>query len=151
MTPTYSSLHLKESNNKVQNNKKKQGWLQATRKEIKQLISSGTIDKNAKKSLNAPVIGITESNKIKLNKDGNIDKLKVQLCVRGDIQKRLTPNMEDTHSPSAAFRMLKLFLGLASSKKSKVYQGDVIGAFLQAKMHSEVYVTYNKIYGEIFP
>ena len=61
-----------------------------------------------------PIIYIMETNKIKLDQHGNLDKLKVRMCVRGDIQKKLTPDMEDSHSPAAAFRMLRMFMGLAA-------------------------------------
>ena len=97
-----------------------------------------------------PVIDIMETNKIKLNKDRMLDKLKTHLCVRGDIQQKKCSDMEDSHSPAAAFRMLKLFLPHAAAKKARVYQGDVIGAFLQAKMRSRVFVKLHKIYGELF-
>ena len=60
-------------------------------------------------------------------------------------------DMEDTHSPSAAFRMLKMFLGLAAKNKSKIFQGDVIGAFSQEKMQSNVYILIDEIYGQVFP
>ena len=71
---------------------KKNAWLSATRKELKQLIDSDTFNASVKPHPDEPVIPITETNKIKLNKDGNLDKLKVRLCIRGDIQKKLTPN-----------------------------------------------------------
>ena len=72
-----------------------------------------------------------EANKIKLNKDGKLVKLKTYLCVRGDIQKKIMPDMEDSHSPAAAYRMLKMFLANAEARRSKVFQGDVIGAFFK--------------------
>ena len=86
-----------------------------------------------------------------MDKDGYLDKLKVRMCVRGDIQKKLTPDMEDRHSPAAAFRMLKFFLALAAARRARIHQGDVIGAFLQAKMQSRVFVMVKAIYGEVFP
>ena len=135
----------------IRDKNKRRAWISATRKELKQLIDSGTFDKDEKIRPGEPVIPITETNKVKLNRAGNLDKLKVRMCVRGDIQKKLTPDMEDTYSPAAAFRFLKLFLAHAASKKAKVHQGDVIGAFLQANMRSRVFVTLNKYYGLIFP
>ena len=129
----------------------KNGWFKAVRKEVTQLVKSGTFDITVKPNPDEPVIDIMETNKIKLNKDGKLDKLKTRLCVRGDIQKKKCPDMEDSHSPAAAFRMLKLFLAHAASKKARVYQGDVIGAFLQAKMRSRVFVKLHKIYGELLP
>ena len=119
---------------KFENPKKCQGWIKATRYELRQLINSGTFDKNVVVKDGEPVMEIMETNKIKLNQHGNLDNLNVRMCIRGDIQKMLCPDMEDTHSPAAAFRMLKMFNGLAAQKKAEPYQGDVVGAFLQAVM-----------------
>ena len=66
------------------------------------------------------------------------------MCVRGDIQKKLTPDMEDSHSPAAAFRMLRMFMGLEAQKGSSVHQGDIVGAFLQDIMCSRVLVILKK-------
>ena len=92
-----------------------------------------------------------ETNKIKLDQHGNLDKLKVRMCVRGDLQKKLTNDTEDPHSPAAAYRMLRMFIGLVAQKHSTIHQGDVIGAFLQANMQSHVLVILNRYYGVIFP
>ena len=127
------------------------GWKNATRKEIKNLVANGTFDKDVVPEPDEPVIDVMETNKIKLDQNGNLDKLKVRMCVRGDIQKKLTPEMEDSHSPAAAFRMLRMFMGLAAQLHSCVHQGDVVGAFLQATMRSHVLVILNKYYGVIFP
>ena len=86
-----------------------------------------------------------------MDQDGYLDKLKVRMCVRGDIQKKLTEDMEDTHSPAAAHRMLKKFAGLAAQKRSNIHQGYVIGAFLQALMCSRVLVIIDRYYGVFFP
>ena len=59
--------------------------------------------------------------------------------------------MEDPHSPAAAYRMLRMFIGLSDQKHSTIHQGDVIGAFLQANMHIHVFVILNIYYGIIFP
>ena len=90
-----------------------------------------------------------ETNKIKIDQNGNLDKLKVRMCVRGDLQKKLTDDMEDPHSPAAAYRMLRIFIGLAAQKCSIIHQGDFIGTFLQANIHSPVLVILNKYYGVI--
>ena len=86
-----------------------------------------------------------ETNKIKLDKHGNLYKLKVGMCVRGDLQKKLTNDMEDPHSPADADRMLRMFIGLAAQKHSTIHQGDVIGAFLQANIHSRALVNSTDI------
>ena len=127
------------------------GWKNATRKEIRNLVVDGTFDKDVIPEPDEPVIDIMETNKIKLDRHGNLDKLKVRMCVRGDIQNKLTPDMEDSHSPAAAFRMIRMFMGLAAQKGSSVHQDDIVGAFIQAKMHSRVLVILNKYYGVAFP
>ena len=111
-------------------------WKNATRKEIKNLVANGTFDKNVIPEPDEPIIDIMETKKIKLDEHGNLDKLKVRMNVRGDIQKKLTPDMEYSHSHAAAFRILRMFMGIASQKCSNIHQGDILGAFLQANMHS---------------
>lgn len=130
--------------------KKKSGWLKALKKELKTLIDSGTFKKEACKP-NEIVIPTTEANKIKLDQDGNIDKLKVRICVRGDIHKRRNTLMEDPHSPAASMRMSMMIMAEAVRHKSRLFQLDVIGAFLQARMRSRVLIMLPKIYGEVFP
>jgi hypothetical protein len=51
-----------------------------------------------------PIMGI---NVVKLKRDGTLDKLKNSLVVRWDLQKNVE---EDTWSPTASFRALKMFL-----------------------------------------
>ena len=101
---------------KVMDVKALTGWKNATRKEIKNLVANGTFDKNVILDPDEPIIDIMETNTIKLDQHGNLDKLKGRMCFRGDIQKKLTPDMEDSHSPSASFRMLRMFTGLAGQK-----------------------------------
>jgi len=88
---------------------------------------------------------IMDLNVVKLRSDGTLDKLKNRLVVRGDMQKNLD---EDKWSPTASFRALKLFLAHAARLKVRV---DFVGAFLQAKVRSRIFVTIPAIYGSIFP
>ena len=74
-----------------------------------------------------------EDTSIYFHQYGNLDKLKVRMCVTGDLQKKLTRDMDDPHSPDAAYRMLRMFIGLAAQKNSTIHEGDVIGAFLKPK------------------
>ena len=77
-----------------------------------------------------PIIDLMETKKLQLDQHGNLEKLKNRKCVKGDIQKKLTPGLEDSHSPAAAFRMIRMFTDLASQKDSSVQQGDMAGSFL---------------------
>ncbi len=87
-------------------------------------------------------------NVVKLRSDGTLDKLKNHLVVRGNLQKNVE---EDTWSPNTSFRALKLFLAHVARLKVRVHQLDFIGAFLQAKVRSRIFVKIPAIYGSIFP
>jgi hypothetical protein len=60
--------------------------------------------------LNDVVLSTTEANKIKKYQDGNVDKLKVRICGRRDLQKKRDPTMDDPHSPAASMRISKLLM-----------------------------------------
>jgi len=125
-----------------------QEWLKSVKKELKTLVDSKTfeVDNLQDGETSTPVMEIF---KVKVKSDGSLDKLKTWLVVRGDLQdKRIT---EDKWSPTASFRSLKMFLAHASRLKVRVKQLDVVGAFLQAKMHSRMFVTIPKIFGILFP
>jgi len=125
----------------------KQEWLKAIKKELKTLIDSGTFarEKLQNGEISTPVM---ETFKVKMKSDGSLDKLKCRLVVQGDLQdKNIT---EDKWSPTASFRSLKMFLPLASRIKARVKQLDFVGAFLQAKMRTRMFVTIPQIYGILF-
>jgi hypothetical protein len=133
---------------KMKNGLIKEEWLKAIKKELKTLIASGTFAQDTPKDgeTSTPVM---ETFKVKVKSDGSLDKLKCRLVVRGDLQdKNIT---EDKWSPTASFRSLKMFLAHASRMKARVKQLDFVGAFLQAKMRTRMFVTIPKIYGILFP
>ena len=55
----------------------------------KKLVSKGKFDKDVFPEPGEPVIDVMETNKIKLDQHGSLDKLKVRMCVRGDLQKKV--------------------------------------------------------------
>ena len=87
--------------------------------------------------------------KAKIQSDGSIDKLKLRIVVRGDLQNKEI--MGDTWSPTASLRMLKFFLADAARHKARVHQLDFIGAFLQAKVKGRIFVKLNEKYADYFP
>jgi hypothetical protein len=112
---------------KVKDGMVRQEWLKAIKTELKTLIDSGTFAHNTLKNgeISTPVMEIF---KVKVRKDGSLDKLKCRLVVRGDLHdKNIT---EDKWSPTASFRSLKMFLAHASRIKAQVKQLDFVGAFL---------------------
>jgi hypothetical protein len=58
-----------------------------------------------------------ETNNVKLESHGDLDKLKCRIFARGDTQKKKTLTIEDTYSPSASFRVLKIFLADSARHK----------------------------------
>ena len=97
------------------------------------LVDSGTFvaDTLQSNEISTPVM---ETFKVKVKSDGSLDKLKMLLVVRGDLQdKNIT---EDKWSPTASFHSLKMFLAHAARTKARVKQLDFVGAFLQAKMRT---------------
>ena len=66
--------------------------------------------------------------KAKIQFDGRLDKLKLIIVVRGDLQNKEL--VGDTCSPTASMRTLKYFLADATKQKSRVHQLNFIGASL---------------------
>jgi len=133
---------------KMPNGTIKQEWLKSVRKEIKTLVDSNTFQEDTLHpgEFSMPVMEIF---KVKVKSEGLLDKLKTRLVVRGDLQdKNIT---EDKWSPTASFRSLKMFLAHACKVKAWVKQLDFVGAFLQAKMRTRMFVTIPKIFGILFP
>ena len=72
----------------------------------------------------------------KVQSDGSLDKLKLRIVVRGDLQNK--EMIGDTWSSTASMRTLKYFLADPAKHKARVHQLDFIGAFLQAKVKNRV-------------
>ena len=76
--------------------------------------------------------------KAKIQYDGSLNKLKLRIVVRGDLQNK--EMVGDNWSPTASMRTLKYLLADAAKHKARVYQLYFIGAFLQAKVKNIVFV-----------
>ena len=87
--------------------------------------------------------------KAKVQSDGSLDKLKLIIVDRGDLQNK--EMVGDTCSPIASMRTLKYFLADAAKHKARVHQLDFIGAFLQAKVKNRVFVKLDMRYTDYFP
>ena len=75
--------------------------------------------------------------KSKIQYDGSLDKLKLRIVVRGDLQNK--GMVGDTWSPTASMRTLKYFLADGAKHKARFHQLDFIGALLQAKLKNRVF------------
>ena len=122
--------------------------LKATQKDIKNLINNQTFpveDPNKGK----PITPCMDVYKAKVQYDGSLDKLKLRIVVRGDLQNK--EMVGDTCSPTASMKTLKYFLADRAKHKSIVHQLDFIGAFLQAKVKNRVFVKLDIRYTDYFP
>jgi hypothetical protein len=78
-------------------------------------------------------------------------KLKLKICVREDLYKKKDPTMEDPHPPETSMRMSKLLMLDSAGHKARIFQLGLIGAFLQERTRSRVFIAFTKIDGEISP
>ena len=123
-------------------------WLKATLKEIKNLINNQTF------LIEDPKDGETvtlcmDVYKAKIQSDGSLDKLKLGIVVRGDLQNK--EMVGDTWSPTASMRTKNYFLADAVKHKARFHQPDFIGAFLQAKVKNRAFVKLDIRYADYFP
>ena len=99
-------------------------WLKATLKEINNVFNNQTFIIEDPTD-GEPVTPCMDVQKANIQSDGSLDKLKLRIVVRGDLQ-----NMEmvgETWSPTASMRTLKYFLADASKHKARVHQLYFIG------------------------
>ena len=73
--------------------------------------------------------------KEKYQSDVSIDRLKLRILVRGDLQNKEL--VGDTWSPTASMRTLKYILADSAKHKARVPRLDFIGTFLQSKLRIE--------------
>ena len=117
--------------------------MKGTPKEIKNLVNNQTFMIEDPKD-GEPVTPCMDVYKSKIQSDGSLDKLKLRILVRGDLQNKEMVGY--TWSPKASMRTLKYFLADAEKHKSRVHQQYFIGAFLQAKDKNRVYVKLDMMY-----
>ena len=87
--------------------------------------------------------------KSKIQSGGSLDKLKLRIVVRGDLQNK--EMVGDTWSTTASMRTLEYFLADAAKHKARVHQLYFIGAFLQSKVKNRVFVKLDMRYADYFP
>ena len=87
--------------------------------------------------------------KANIQSNGSLDKLKLRIVVRGDIQNKEL--VGDTSSPTASMRTLKYFLEDATKHKSRFHQLYFIGSFLQEKLKNKLFLKLERRYADDFP
>ena len=134
---------------KITNHKVMKSWIRAGEKEIKNLIENDTFEHGTPPK-GTKIIPVMEDLRVKILENGFLDKLKLRIVVRGDLQKKLL-ELVNNWSPTASHRSLKLFLANACKYKSRVRALDFIGAYLQALMQTEVWIMLPEYYTTLFP
>ena len=87
--------------------------------------------------------------KTKIQSVGSLDKLKLRIVVRGDLQNK--EMVGDTWSPTASMRTLKYFFADAAKHKAIVHQLYFIEDFLQDKVKNRVFLKMDSRYADYFP
>ena len=87
--------------------------------------------------------------KTKIQSDRSLDKLKLIIMVRGDLQKK--ERVGDSWSTAASTRTLKYFLTDTAKHRATVHQLDFIGSLFQAKVRNRVFVKLYSRHGDYFP
>ena len=121
----------------------KKPWLKETLKEINNIISNQNfLIEDLEKD--DPVTSCMDIYKAKIQYDGILEKLKLEIVVRGDLQNKEL--VGDNWSPTASMTTLKYFLADATKHKARFHQLYFIGAFLQAKVKNRVFVKLDSRY-----
>ena len=84
--------------------------------------------------------------KSKNQSDGSLDKLKLGIVVRLDLQNKEL--VGDTWLPTASMRTLKYFLADAAKHKTRVHQLCFIGESLQATGKNRVFAKADNRYAD---
>ena len=95
-----------------------------------------------------PVTPCMDVYKANIQSDGSLDKLKLRIVVRGDLQNK--DLIGNTRSPTSSMRTLKYFLADYSKHKVRVHQLDFIGEFLREKIKNRVFVKLDSMYADFF-
>ena len=86
--------------------------------------------------------------KVNIQSDGSLDKLKLIIVVKGDLQNKEL--VGDTWSPTSSTSTLKYFSEDSVNQKARVHQLYFIGALLQEKVKNRVFLKLEIIYADYF-
>ena len=113
-------------------------WKKAMEEEIRMVEKNNTWELVAIPR-EREVVSLKWIYKIKLNKEGDIQKHKARLVARGFTQK---PGIDfyGTFSQVARLETIRTVIVVVAQKKWKIFQLDVKSAFLNGKLDEEIYV-----------
>jgi hypothetical protein len=115
-------------------------WLKAFNDELNGLYKL-QVWKLGKPKAEDKVIPVMDVYKAKIDINGMIDKLKVRIVFRGDLDKE--DRGIDPWYPHASFLSLKFFLALAAEINMPTWQYDLIQAYVNAPIrHARVFIKF---------
>ena len=117
-------------------------------KEIKNLINNQNFLVQEPEN-GEPVTPCTDVYKAKIHSDGSLDKVKLRIVVREDLQNKEL--VRENRPPTASMRTLKYLLEYAAKHKARVQQLYYIGSFFQEKVNNRVFVKLESRYADYFP
>ena len=120
-------------------------WEQATQSELQSFLDMGVIDPCHLKDI-PPDVYVVDSRmiyKLKLNKDGSIDKYKARLVCRGFTQV-YGVNYDSTYAPVTQLVTVRIVIALCLHFHMTPRHLDVKTAFLNSTLKHEVYVKLPK-------
>ena len=109
------------------------------------LVARGDMEKRRMKKITSQIRRAIEKQKQLDQQDNNKPVHRRQAPIE------VPPTPEDTWSPSATSRLVKLFLAIAATSGRQVKSADFIGAYLQSKVVGRHFVRLPKEYTEYFP
>lgn len=117
------------------------GFKTAAAKELNDLWNRDTFKPVRMSDINGKfVIPVKWVFNYKFNKDGNLNKYKARLVVRGDLQPR--DPYEETYAATLGARIIRALLAIAAYFDLDIYQMDAVSAFTNSNIDEEVYVRY---------
>jgi ribosomal protein L12E/L44/L45/RPP1/RPP2 len=113
-------------------------WHEAMKEEIKALYENNTW-RLVQLPAGRTAIGSKWVYKVKLNKDGGIDRYKARFCAKGYSQEQGI-DYNETFAPVVKYKSLRIILALVTINDYELSQMDVHTAFLNATIKQEVYM-----------
>ncbi len=122
-------------------------WIKAEQEEIAQLIAMGTWELVPLPQDRKPIKSKWVYRK-KTDAQGNVVRYKARLCACGYSQKAGV-DFKEIYSPVFRMESSRLFLTIVASRKMKLIQMDVTGAFLNGPLEETIYMKQPQGYEDL--
>lgn len=125
-------------------------WTKAFKAEFKMIVfEMNAVEKENGRYHGQRILNFTQVYNIKYKANGEVDKVKVRFPIQGF--GNVEAKQEDNGSPLARFRTFLLFCSEASRRRRRIFQLDLVSAYLHADMDREVFVKFPQAWSELIP